>query len=807
MTARLLSLSVDGFGALDGVAVDFTALSAPLVAVCGPNGSGKSTLLECFAALLYRSFPTRGDEKGSMKSLATRRDSCLSGRVEAADGEVYAIRHLVDGTSGASEATVTRSDGSQVVKSGKVTEFDAWVKATFPPESVFLASTFAAQNSAQFLGMKAADRKGVLLRVLGIERLERQAERARERAREAKGRVELAASALASLVTMGANDVPALTTSALEARHALMDAEFDAVAAGEALEAARAADVLATEAEKRHAALVEAHDAAKARHEAASRKLADLKARIANNRRVTEDADNIRAAVTRAADYARQIAAGEVARSRWEADNAEAVRKHGEAKTKRQRAEMELAGMRDPSNEIARLEEDTVEALEARVAAARAALEDHRAQEARKAAGEATARIASLRGGLIKIVDEMAPPAPPDGLFARTIAVATLAADDSADDADRNVAPVGRSYYKEEDVRIAEGAIHRRTVYHAELLAIRAAREVKAAEVAALEATLADLESGIRPDLESGIRPDPCPDLESLRATHARAQELANLAPRIVDAEARIAELEPQAADADAEYQAAEAAVHLTMSERLSHSRNMPPRPDLVTARANVASATTVVTNAQRTLAAAEERLANARKASSQADEKRAEHLFHTKDAQWWGRLAADVGKDGLQALEIDAAGPALTTLVNDLLESCLGSRFAVTIETQRASADGKRQIEGCDVLVTDRERGRTDRAETFSGGERVLIGEAVSLALTMLAARRLGHGATLVRDESGAALSPENGRAYVAMLRRAATIARADRVLFVTHNPDLAALADDRIDLSENTTEAQQLA
>ncbi len=786
MTARLLSLSVDGFGALDGVSVDLTALSAPLVAVCGPNGSGKSTLLECFAALLYRSFPTRGN--GSLKSMATRRNSCLSGSVEAADGETYTIRHLVDGTSGASEATVTRADGSQVVASGKVTEFDDWVKRTFPPVDVFLASTFAAQNSAQFLGMKAADRKGVLLRVLGIERLERQAEHARERAREAKGRVELAASALDQLAVMGANDVVALEEAVVDARTALAAAELDAVAAGEALEAARAADVLATEAEKRRAALVEAQDAAKARHEVASRKLADLKTRIANNRRVTEDADNIRAAVTRAADYAKQIAAGEAALYEYELSRAESRQKLVETDSRLKFARADLRALRDPSADIARLEADTVAELEARLAFARTALEDHRMLAARKATGEAHARIVALRAGLTRVqVAESLD-------FAKSTAIATLVDDDSADDAARNLAPVERSYYREQDVTIAERNLSNRTVWYAELLAKRAEREAKATEVAALEAAIAEL--------ESGTRPDPCPDLESLRATYARAQELANLAPRIVDAEARIAELEPQADAAAAQVEAE----RLIVADRLIDlfASVVPPRPDLASARNRVSIATNEVTKAQRALAAAEERLFNAWKASSLADEQRADHLAATRAAQRWGRLAADVGKDGLQALEIDAAGPELTTLVNDLLESCLGSRFAVTIETQRASADGKRQIEGCDVLVTDRERARTDRVETFSGGERVLIGEAVSLALTMLAARRLGHGATLVRDESGAALSPENGRAYVAMLRRAAVLARADRVLFVTHNPDLAALADDRINLSEKTTEAQ---
>ena len=54
----------------------------------------------------------------------------------------------------------------------------------------------------------------------------------------------------------------------------------------------------------------------------------------------------------------------------------------------------------------------------------------------------------------------------------------------------------------------------------------------------------------------------------------------------------------------------------------------------------------------------------------------------------------------------------------------------------------------------------------------------------------------TLVRDETGAALDPENGQAYVAMLRRAAAQVGAHRVIFVSHDPAMAALADGCIDL-----------
>ena len=55
------------------------------------------------------------------------------------------------------------------------------------------------------------------------------------------------------------------------------------------------------------------------------------------------------------------------------------------------------------------------------------------------------------------------------------------------------------------------------------------------------------------------------------------------------------------------------------------------------------------------------------------------------------------------------------------------------------------------------------------------------------------------MRDESGAALDPENGRAYIAMLRRAAQQIGADKVLYVSHTPELQELADSKIHVSEN--------
>ncbi len=169
------------------------------------------------------------------------------------------------------------------------------------------------------------------------------------------------------------------------------------------------------------------------------------------------------------------------------------------------------------------------------------------------------------------------------------------------------------------------------------------------------------------------------------------------------------------------------------------------------------------------------------------------------QDLSDWTRLGDDLGRDGLQALEIDAAGPELTTLINDLLRTCIGSRWTVSVETTRMSSDGKQQIECCDVRVLDTKNGRDASAESLSGGERVLVGEAISLALAMLACRRSGvQGPTLIRDESGAALDPRNAEAYVAMLRRAADIVGASHVLFVSHSESVQALADARVEVRD---------
>src|SRR5690606_37915357 len=104
--------------------------------------------------------------------------------------------------------------------------------------------------------------------------------------------------------------------------------------------------------------------------------------------------------------------------------------------------------------------------------------------------------------------------------------------------------------------------------------------------------------------------------------------------------------------------------------------------------------------SAEKAAATAEHFVQQAEAAATRIAELEAERATIERDLADWNVLARDLGRDGVQASLIDAAGPELTELVNDLLHTCVGPRWSVAIETTRLSADGKRQLEGLDVRV-----------------------------------------------------------------------------------------------------------
>jgi exonuclease SbcC len=281
-------------------------------------------------------------------------------------------------------------------------------------------------------------------------------------------------------------------------------------------------------------------------------------------------------------------------------------------------------------------------------------------------------------------------------------------------------------------------------------------------------------------------------EIQRLRNRHRTAADAAARAG--ARHEAAIAKLEEVGDDLDgAEHAVSEAtaAEHGARRALDEHGRAKPESPD----DAELAR----YRDAEREQIAAVVRAQEALAASEIAVEQVAAIGVELRDAladlDDWRHLQKALGRNGIQALEIDAAGPEASELTNDLLHACYGPRFTVALETTALRADGKGTKEVFDLRTIDTERGTDGSADQLSGGEQVLVSEAMSLAICVYNARRSGIPmADLFRDECAGALSSGNAERYVAMLRRALDLGGFHRVYFVAHQPHLWDLADARL-------------
>lgn len=161
-----------------------------------------------------------------------------------------------------------------------------------------------------------------------------------------------------------------------------------------------------------------------------------------------------------------------------------------------------------------------------------------------------------------------------------------------------------------------------------------------------------------------------------------------------------------------------------------------------------------------------------------------------------WLLVARCMSHDGLIALAIEDAGPALSGLANDLLLACCGARFTVAIRTQVETAKGEAR-EGFDIEVHDSESGNIKSVALMSGGERVWINECLTRAVALYLAQQSGRRCmTLFSDEADGALDADRKRMFMAMKREVLKLGGYEREYFVSQTPELTATADAVIEL-----------
>ena len=100
------------------------------------------------------------------------------------------------------------------------------------------------------------------------------------------------------------------------------------------------------------------------------------------------------------------------------------------------------------------------------------------------------------------------------------------------------------------------------------------------------------------------------------------------------------------------------------------------------------------------------------------------------------------------------------------------------------------------DIYVTDSEGGgREGSIDDLSGGEKVIICEAVSLAIALFNRSRSSVGwASLWRDEASSAVDDRRAPQYIGMLRRARELGHFERLFFIAHQQRVTEAADSKV-------------
>lgn len=763
---RLEKISIGGvLRFTDPVTVDLASLPAGLVAVVGENGSGKTTLVEAPIAALYRSFPSRDGRP--LVDYATTREAFLEAVFSVDARGSYRARVNLDGQRRAADAVLvhTALDGTvTMLNDGKLSTYDEAVARVFPPRDLLLASAVAAQNRAgSFVTLDKRGKKDLFQTLLGLDRFEAMS----TTARQAAARCEAVLAALGVTQRL-------LGPDAADGVRRTIEAEAQQAIDGAVATAAERAQI--GEARTRlQAARDRLRDDAGA-HESAKTRLASLgseaAALLVRGQGLRRQQDTARVA----ADTEDGLLVGNLQRQLTEVDA-----RLGKNRALLERADVvrqaapQLRGVRE-TLAAREAEQLTLAAEPQRLLAAGA--EAKAALQAVEAAEQQLAQARRAAERLAGVCD-----------------VCTFVA----------------------DAREAQAAIP--------------SLEARVAEKPACEARIAQLRDQYR-DAE-GRRLAVAAVVSDLRTQLAALEPEAQLLPRLEEAEARIADLQRDRAhvvaeaerlrrgvverltatlaDLDTQYAATQAAIDAcaaaTVAAQAEADRTATAAADVAAAEADLVVLEqrwqALVAEQARLQAQAdtcEARLATWRtKAAQMAD---IDRQLAVVSAEWreWQLLARALGRDGLPVLEIDAAGPTVSAYTNDLLAVCFGPRFTVELITQAAKADGKGTKEVFELRVLDNLRGGDSRdLADLSGGEQILVDEALKNALSLfINARHAGAVETMWRDETTGPLDPENALRYVDMLRRVREIGHVRHVLFVSHNPAAAALADVQLRLAD---------
>lgn len=195
------------------------------------------------------------------------------------------------------------------------------------------------------------------------------------------------------------------------------------------------------------------------------------------------------------------------------------------------------------------------------------------------------------------------------------------------------------------------------------------------------------------------------------------------------------------------------------------------------------------------TIEAGKKSLAEIAESEKELEKVRKEAEKAKSESVEWELASKAFGKDGIQALELDALAPGISETANRILKSGYGDRFSISIETTRIGGSGKKtkQIEDFKIMVND--DGDVTALENKSGGESVWIKRAIYDAFAVIRRRNTGFAfLTCFQDETDGALDASAKTAYCRMLEASHEAGKLRHTIIITHSNEVRAMIEQKI-------------
>lgn len=754
-----------------------------LVALIGSNGSGKTTMVENF-----HPWPQLLTREGTLKSNFFLKDSMRDLYwTDHRDGAKYRAKILINGVTESADPKyyLYRLDAGSWQPigdvEGRLKGYEEEINRLFGSLDLFLKSAFVTQSPpngiAQIDKAKRADRMVLFSALCGLEFWELYREKAKFHMDAAARKAELAESELKVLEGGLADPEDLIHNVHLsEDQAAAIKTELDTLASHGKQKADEAASLKA-----KASAQIVVRDQLKA----SEQRTADLKSRVYSAKTTLQADDVAMASVSTAEAALRDLESWEAAKR--EQDTAwETWRRAYDAEEAQVKI---LRDQHDESQRKARADYD--EAVRVHGLRLRSCQSDE--NQLREIVAKKSSELAMVDATIQRYQSELAKPIEDHCSLCKQLL---------PDDARKHVLDARTETENElrEQQNYRTAALYNSQTVQADLekaVKIRTEHEANAPEKPGVLSGLFIPPVSTVPAWDDTARAELARKIASVNISTLRAQVTAAGVAR----DQRSAhELALKNAETDLSVEESRAAeLRAGLDQDVIDQCNAADA-EIERLRQSWATANSQLGAAQERVKAAKEAIVDRSMKDAELAQRRTDLETLRKEAAVWDALRYAYSDKGVQALELDALAPSISSTANALLE-IFGSVFRIEFQTTRISGSGKaaKQVEDLLIQVMNQETGKSREVSLLSGGERVWVLRALYDAFGLIRAKNSDvRFLTAVQDEADGALDVDARMAYLRMIEDAHSRSGRRKTIIVTHSEALQAMIPTKIFVRE---------